>query len=66
MHDVKADKDGINTGDIKGRATSSFTAPSRPGSYGFLVHVPPGMTGKLEGGRLTWGNTIRARPRYLT
>lgn len=46
-HTNTADKDEWNTGDINGGATATFTAPTKPGSYGFHCNIHTYMTGTL-------------------
>lgn len=46
-HTVTASGGSFNTGDIKPGSTATFTAPSKPGSYGYICQIHQYMTGTL-------------------
>ncbi|MEV6107359.1 cupredoxin family copper-binding protein [Streptomyces sp. NPDC051940] len=47
-HTVTATGDkAFDTGDIEGGATTTFTAPSAPGSYAYICTIHPNMKGTL-------------------
>jgi plastocyanin len=46
-HTNTADKGEWNTGDIDAGASATFTAPSKPGTYGFHCNIHNFMTGTL-------------------
>lgn len=46
-HNLVDDKNGINSGDIKGGATGSVKAPEKAGTYPYVCTYHAGMTGTL-------------------
>jgi plastocyanin len=46
-HTNTADKGEWNTGDINAGSSATFTAPTKPGSYGFHCNIHNFMTGTL-------------------
>ncbi len=46
-HTVTATDGSFDTGNIPGHATSTFTAPTKPGSYPYKCAIHPFMTGTL-------------------
>jgi plastocyanin len=49
-HTVTADDDEFDTGQVSGGGTSSFVAPSTPGTYEFHCQIHPDMSGTLTVG----------------
>lgn len=47
IHTLTANDGSFDTGRIAGRATGTFTAPSKPGTYPYKCAVHPFMTGTL-------------------
>jgi plastocyanin len=46
-HTVTANDGAFNTGDITGGSTTTFTAPAKAGSYGYICEIHQYMTGTL-------------------
>ena len=46
-HNFVDSKNGINSGDIKGGATATVTAPAKAGTYPYICTYHPAMTGTL-------------------
>ena len=46
-HNFVDSKNGINSGDIKGGATGTVTAPAKAGTYPYICTYHPAMTGTL-------------------
>ncbi|MGH9234265.1 MAG: cupredoxin domain-containing protein [Acidimicrobiales bacterium] len=49
-HTVTADGGEFDSGEVPGGGTSTFQAPSQPGSYGFVCEIHPDMSGTLTVG----------------